>query len=459
MPRWKTTLLLLAVTIGIGTYIAVYEIKQPTPQEQRDLAQQILDLPTDQATQIILDLPQVQTTLVKQDATWRVLPQDVRADPAGVSQLLYQLSPLSAVRTLTSTPEQPLDAATYGLAPALGQLSVTAAGRLTTVLFGQATPVQSNRYFKIADRPEIFVISEKLFAQANRAVEQWRDPFLLRFDPWTMQEFTFSTPQHTVALTHQEHAWVLTQPVRDQADVSVVNELLSALERVSISRFLDDHPQVEQLASFGFDQPYAQIRIQQTASQVVTLFIGNALPDDTARRYAKRSDEPALYVVLVAEVDAALTTPEKVRAMHCVDFRSNTIRGASITAGGKSWTMEREQMTWRATGTDTVLPNERVDAWLQKLLELRILRFVDDAPDDVARYGLQAPEGMITISTNDGRPMQRLFIGSHPEGSLDRYARIEGRDAVVILPAVVSELLAITPEQLTTPSPAPPASS
>ncbi|PIQ83277.1 MAG: hypothetical protein COV75_08350 [Candidatus Omnitrophica bacterium CG11_big_fil_rev_8_21_14_0_20_63_9] len=452
---WKTTLLLLLITLGIGTYIAVYEIKQPSREEQQARSQLVANIPAEQATHIVLDMPDAKTTLTKQETGWR-LPQELRADPAAVHQLLFQLSPLHAVRTLAGTAEQSLDVATYGLAPALGRLSVSAEGHTTTLLFGHPTPVQSNRYAKLEDRPDIFVISNELFTQANRPLEQLRDPFLLRLDPWTTQELAITTAQQQLVLARQDQEWMVMQPLKDRADQSVVNQLLAALERLSVSRFLDDDPQIEQLSSWGFDHPYAEIMVRQEDAPAVTLFIGGTLPDDPARRYAKRGDERALYAVLMSELEGVLAQPDEVRAKQCVEFFSNTLSSVSVTNAGQSWTLEREHGTWRVAGTDTLLPNERMDAWLQRLLEVRVIRFIDDAPADLARYGLAAPSGMIAVSTSDGRPGQRLLVGGMLDGSLDRYGRIEGREAVVALPAGVSELLATTLQQLAAAAPATP---
>ncbi len=65
MTRWKTLLLLLVATVGVGAYISLYEIRQPSREALERLSKQILSIPAESVTQLVLDLPQVKATLVR----------------------------------------------------------------------------------------------------------------------------------------------------------------------------------------------------------------------------------------------------------------------------------------------------------------------------------------------------------------------------------------------------------
>jgi hypothetical protein len=92
---------------------------------------------------------------------------------------------------------------------------------------------------------------------------------------------------------------------------------------------------------------------------------------------------------------------------------------------------------------------------------LRLIDFIDEAPSDLARYGLQPPAGTLAVWTDGRAEPYRVLIGSALEDGATRYGRIEGRAALVSLPEHVTEWLSISAERFTTPtaseSAAPPA--
>jgi len=453
--RWKTTLCVLVATIGVGAYISLYEIRQPSREERELLAREVVNLPPEGVTQLVLDLPEAKVTLTKADGRWMISPQRFRADPALIDRLLSALSPLTAERTLTGSAERPLDWKTYGLDPAVGWMSAVANGTTTTLRIGEATAVTNNRYVQVAGRPEIFIVPAGFFEEADKPFESFRDPQLVRVDAWAAKRLTVASAASTYTVERRDDRWVVTQPVADQADRTQVNNLLRDVSSVDIKRFLNDAPPVEQLATWGFDQPKAEIALlaDEAPAAPVTLFIGKPLPDDASLLYAKRSDEPSLYAVAQADVDMILRDPHGLRAKACVEFFLSDVTKIEVSREGTSWRLERVAGRWREAGTETVLDADRVEKFLNDMANLRLSGFVDDAPSDLARYGLEPPWGTLAVwtsKTGADQP-QRMLVGTEIEGSDNRYGRIEGRTAVVRLPDLVTTLLAKTPDQLRAP--------
>lgn len=493
MSRWKTTAALFVLTVGVGTYLSRYEIRQPSPEERQRLSKEVLNIAPDSVSQLSLDLPKVKLTLIRQEESWRVSPTNVRADDDLVHRLLDRLAPLTAERTLSSPTERSLEANTFGLDPMVGQLTVVANGTPTTLWLGEATPVHSNRYVRVSDRPEIFVVSDGLFEAANHPPETFRDPWLIRLDSWLVERLTAASPASSFSLTRDENAWTLSHPAQDgvpaltdRADQAEVNALLSRLGALRITRFVDDAPQVEGLSTWGFDQPSAEltIRLRQgppawssTGMPVapedhapggatsrppagagtttvapppmagsITLFFGRPLSDDAAMVYAKRSDEPPLYAVAKADVESLWSNLTALRATSCFEFFTGQVTKVEVMREGRGWTMERTENEWHEVGTATALDRLRIDEWLGQLADLKVVGFVDDAPSDPARYGVQPPVGSITVWTTPEQPPQRLLVGALIDGSTNRYGRIEGRGVTVQLPQQVMDLLA-TPER------------
>jgi hypothetical protein len=463
--RWKTTVVLLIATIGIGAYLSLYEIRQPPPEDRARLAQQVVRLTADEVTQLVLDLPNVKVTLSREGTTWRLAPQQLRADPALTSKLLGALDPLIAERILSGSAEQPLNPNSYGLDPAVGWMSVVSPAGPTTLLFGETTPVAGNRYVQVKGRPEIFVVSAGLFDDANQALEQFRDPLLMRVDTWQADGLTVVAAGSSFTLTRTARAWQIAstgltgphpspeQPWTDIADRGEVTALFQRIAGVSIERFLEETPLAEQAATFGFDQPRAEVTLQQKDQPSVTLFFGKPLPDNNSLLYAKRSDEPALYAVTSANVEVLVRDPHGLRSKQCFDFFTSEVTKVEVVREQTRWLIQRSQDQWKAEGEDAPLDQERIEQFLDELGDLNLSGFVDDAPVSLSAYGLDPPAGTISVWTIGDTPIQRLLVGSAIDNSSNRYGRIDGRPAVVRLPEAASDPLAKTLDSLHTPPP------
>lgn len=460
--RWKTTAFLLVTTVAVGAYLSRYELRQPSPEERARLSKRVVDIQAADVSQLVLDLPNAKATFTRHGTAWTLTPKDARANVTLITQLLSRLEPLTAERVLSGTSEKSLDPKAFGLDPAAGWLSVVARGMPTTLLFGETTPLKGNRYLKVAERPEIFVVPSGLFEAANQPSEQFRDPLLLRFDPWEVEELAVASADTTFTLTRSGDVWRLSavlsgvepagsaESLNDLADRAEVNVLLRDLSSLTIKRFVDDAPQVEQLPTWGFDHAKANVTLRQqdTSHAPVTLFFGKPLADDASLLFAKRSDEPPLYAVAAADVEALLRNPHGLRATHGFEFFTSQVTKLEVTREGTHWMAERTEHGWREGGAKAGLDPARVEAFLNELADVRVSGFVDDAPSDLARYGLEPPKGVLAVwPTESGEP-QRLLVGTTIESSPSRYGRVEGRAAIVRLPELVTSLLEKTPDQL-----------
>lgn len=444
--RWKTTLGLVLAVLGLGTYISLVEIRRPTARQQEGLAKLALDLPPETVTRLAIDLPETTLTLVRDGTRWMIVPEGFRADAALVEGFLAQLAPLTAERVLRGGADQPLPASAYGLAPAVGRITLVTRESATTLLVGETTPVGQNRYVQLAGAPEIFVVPDTPFASIRHPVELFRDPYLLTLDGWLLDALAVAGPA-PFALARSERGWRLTQPVADRADTTAVGSLLQRLGRLRIQRFIDADPQ-HPSAGWGFDTPAAEFRLREHDADL-RLTVGATVPDAPDLRYARRSDEPFLYAVSDADVRALLPDPHTLRAQACFEATAGQIRLVEVAWAGAAWGMQRAGTGWTEQHSGAALDAAVADRVLLELTILRLERFVEEQPADLARYGLQPPAGTVTLWANGQADPERLLVGAAIAPSQERYGLIEGRAAVVRLPQTVTALLAAPPPAAT----------
>jgi hypothetical protein len=452
--KWKSTLVLLSVTVAVGAYVSLYELKQPSPEMREDLAKRVLTLVQDEVQRIAIQGPQGEVTVVRAGTDWQLETPRVRADGGVVESLLNETEWLAAERVLSGTPAQPIDPSTYDLDSPSARLTLTTKdGHETSLLFGEPTAVGPSRYLKLADRPEIFVVASSLYERLDQPTESFRDPLLIRFNSWETTELTVNAADRRFMLTRSGHDWALAQPFADRADRTEVSGLLNRVSGLRIRRFVTDAPGDAPLSTWGLDQPAPEVAlVQPEPVGRITLLFGSAVADDQTLVYAKRSDEPSVYAVSSEAVAALSPDPHGLRAKVCFEFFASQVTKVEGRRGEALWVAERKDGEWREPTSGQLLDAQRVEDVLSTLADLRLSGFVEEAPGDLSRFGLDPPAGQLIVWTAEQAEPQRLVIGATIPDSTNRYGRIAGRSAVVRLPEIAAQLLDTSLEQFSPPA-------
>lgn len=464
--KWKSTLVLVLLVIGAGFYVSLYELRQPLPEQREARATQPVRIEPPTVTGLALTIAGHAVALQRAETGWRLLlptaettaqaPEaaatvSVRADSELIERALDRLDPLRAERVLTGV--APAD---YGLDPPQGRLTVTAASETVTLRFGEATAIGHARYAQREDRPDVYVIDGALYDELNQPAESFRARDLFGVDLRRATRVAISSEQASYALRREPSGWRLEEPVNDATNSNTVSVALNKLQEVRAERFINDRPAPEELARWGLEP--AAIRILLTmedGSAPVEVRIGVPTADNAAQRYAKRADEPTVAAVPDALLPGLLPDPQTFRATACFDFFTVQAGKARVEGPRGAWTIEKVGDGWRDAEDQSALDAAKVEDWLTRLREETLVRFLDDAPQDLARYGLATPEGSIAVWTVGREQPHRVDLGGLIEGTTSRYGRIDGRSSVVELPDSLVALW-MAPREALRPSPSAP---
>jgi len=438
--RWKTTVVLLFATIAVGSYVSLYELKQPTPGERERLSNRVVQIEPEDVTRLEVRFPSADVALEPQHGIWRLTkPVTARADQGLVKSLLIDLNPLQAKRILTGSNDQPLAREQFGLNPPRGTLTVETApsaesgaksaasgAKTTTLLFGEQTAVGGDRYVALADSPNIFIIGGHAYDVLDRAPDAYRSHELFTFEPEQAARVTVASTDHLVTLAKSANQWYVIEPVQDLAEPRLASTLLSQLRKLQIARFLNDQPPAEPLPAWGFQAPHARLSVElHDGTALPDVLIGNPTSDNPQQRYVKRTDESNVYGVAADNVEQLLYDPQAFRSRKLFDITVGQVTKAQVDWEGRSWTVER------ADGEEV----------FYALRDLTLTRFIEDEPEDLARYGLEPPRGMIQAWLDGQAEPIRLRIGEIIQEGRARYGYLEGRPAIVELPEAISDLL------------------
>ena len=227
-----------------------------------------------------------------------------------------------------------------------------------------------------------------------------------------------SYPDREISLQKGDKGWRLTKPVDAPADDTTVQSLLTTLVDAEVQKTLDEMP--SDLAAFGLDKPSTAVKLTLSAGQAPPIAVGK----NTAiggKTYVRKGDEPKLYLTTTSISFGLNKQVKDLRDKQVLTYQDDDVQRIEIArpAGETTVLARKDKDAWTVSPGDHPADPTEVRSFLSSLRSTRALDFPDDAPTDLAQYGLVAPRVTVTVATGkDGAQTQTLLLGGEKtEGS------------------------------------------
>jgi Domain of unknown function (DUF4340) len=116
----------------------------------------------------------MQVRIQKQDDTWRIVGTGELANRSSFTSLIIRMSTLKSTRLVDSPGT---DLSQYGLdTPAESAVAELSDGTRYQLDIGSKTPVQTGRYAKKADAPDVYVIADQFSTDLERLIGDPKEP-------------------------------------------------------------------------------------------------------------------------------------------------------------------------------------------------------------------------------------------------------------------------------------------
>jgi len=256
---------------------------------------------------------------------------------------------------------------------------------------------------------------------------------LLSVDKEAITGVTLVYPDREIELQKGDKGWRVVRPVEAAADEAAVKGVLAMVVDAEVQRTLDETPQ--DLASFGLDKPNVVVRLTAKDATPPPIAVGK----NTAiggKTYVRKGDEPKLYLTTTAIQTGLNKQVKDLRDKQLLSFQDADVTRVDIRrASGDATTLTRGDGDSWTVAPDQLADATEVRSYLASLRAARATDFPDDAPQDVAHYGLDAPRITVTVTGKEGVPPQTLRLGGErKEGSAQHvYAQREGVPTVFAL--------------------------
>jgi Domain of unknown function (DUF4340) len=263
--------------------------------------------------------------------------------------------------------------------------------------------------------------------------------------------FTIQNGEETVRLRADGDDWKMVAPWKDDADISVVDQLLDALESLQSDDTIAGLGKGEKkrglLKDFGLSKPRLRLRLD-----------GKRMPgefqfgQDTAVRgkcYLRVGDDDAVYVVSNDLKNIVSKKAEDFRDHRMTPFLTTLINRAIFRVNGGEIELSREQDNWLLQRPIKArASNDAVVDLLTKMNQTQIAQFVADEKGGTAPFGVDSPLRAVTLFGGEKDKVEILVGNSVPSHPDLIYAQLPQRNCVVEVRKEFATLFDITPNDL-----------
>jgi Domain of unknown function (DUF4340) len=269
----------------------------------------------------------------------------------------------------------------------------------------------------------------------------------------------------TIDIRRRDDKWRLEIPIKDQADGSVVNNLLLDLENwqkdaaISAKEMEADK---NKLADYGLANPKLRLKLIGPDTPPEIFFGKDAALE--GKMYVRFGNSKETFLASQSVKKAIEKKPEDFRDRKLTDLiMAQVVRVVLKTSAGEMELQKKGDHWDILKPLHTRADDQKVSDLIAQVTTARIQQFVADDRGDLHPYGLAEPHGSLTLFAQDdksagrtdssrGEQGQTLQIGGPAtagEKEKDQvYVRFSPRGFVYTLPKKIEEILNSKPNDL-----------
>jgi Domain of unknown function (DUF4340) len=279
--------------------------------------------------------------------------------------------------------------------------------------------------------------------QRKAAEEATQRIFQLKKD--AIEAVTISRGQEVIKLAKDANdGWMLVEPVRAKTDERTVDEVLDGLVEGKRDKVIAE--QAADVSEFGLKEP--AIVVQATVKDVntpITLNIGARTPT-MGGYYAREGEQSKVLMVpnsLYSKFDKSVFN---LRDKTVLALDQAQVKRVEVQQGDQVIAVESEgDKGWKmVTPLEAKADKAKVNDLISAVNAAKVKEFLDDAPPDLAKYGLNPPRWRLTFAIGDDRAEKSLLLGGEDTAKSGLNAKRAAMDNVFL---VETKLLEKLPKQ------------
>ncbi len=254
-----------------------------------------------------------------------------------------------------------------------------------------------------------------------------------------------------IELRRENDKWRLEAPIKDQADRSAIDNLISDLESWAKDETISGkeiEADKNRMAEYDLAKPKLRLKLLGKDAPPEIYFGRDAALE--GKMYVRFENSKDTFLVRQNIRNDITKKPEDFRDRKLTELSAGQVTRVVLKTPGGEMELQKGGENWeivkplRARGDA-----QKIGDLLAEVTGARIQQFIANDHGDLQPYGLAEPRGSISIFTQDDKVGQMLQIGGGPEKEQDQiYVRFSPRSFVYTLPKKIELMLETIPADL-----------
>jgi hypothetical protein len=258
---FKTTIVIAILLALLGGYAYWFEYKGGQEREEaKEKEKTLFEVKKEDVARIQIEgIEKGPAILVPENKeSWKLTrPLQTRADQATVDRII---SSFEKVKYKEIIEEQPKDLGAYELEKPKMKVTLTLKGNVQrAVSIGAKNPIDNVYYIRLNNDPRVYLAEGQIGDLSSITLLELRDKKLTDISTEKVQSAVLKTGDLDIEFQKQNEVWKMIKPVQSPASDAEVSSLLSSLEGLRATEFVDA-PSAD-LSEYGLKQPVATIEL------------------------------------------------------------------------------------------------------------------------------------------------------------------------------------------------------
>jgi len=337
-------------------------------------------------------------------AAWQIVePKPFNADQATVSGVISTLSSLNSERLVD---DKASDVKQYGLDQAAFEVDITEKDNKTErLLVGDETPAGNAVYAMLAGNPRIFTMASYHKTSIDKSLNELRDKRLLTVTAEKVSRLELISKNRDIEFGRNNDEWQIFKPKPLRAGRAQVGELVGKLAGARMDLSGSNKDLEDAASAFARATPDATARVtDQSGTQELQV------RKSKDSYYAKSSVVEGAYKIDSSLGQAVDKELDDFRNKKLFDFGFDEPTKIEMHSSTKAYFLSKSGPDWWSNGKK--MEAGSVQDFISKLRDLTADKFVES--------GFANPAIDITVASDDGRRVEKVFIAKSGNGYIAR---------------------------------------
>jgi hypothetical protein len=371
--NFKTTIIIAILLAALGGYAYYFEYKGGEKKEEaKEKEKTLFEVKKEDVRQIQMEGKDLQKIVVVASGkdTWQITqPMQTRADESTVDRILGNFEKLKYKEIIE---EKPSNLSAYELKPPHLILRLDLKGNTQRIVsVGAKNPVNNVYYIQVNNDPKVYLTEGGVGDLSTITLQDLRDKKLTDFTAEKVESLNLHTTQNDLQFKRENGVWKMIKPVTSPASDTEITSLLSSLETLRATRFVDQ-PSAD-LTEYGLKTPTAVVELVLEKGLRQKLEFGKVGTDT----YCRIEGSPSIAAVgdsLSATFDKKV---EDWREKKALIFNRFDVEEFQVKAGGKDYSFKKaESDKWtQLSPSRGEVDYEPIQSVLEKLENAEISKY------------------------------------------------------------------------------------